>query len=73
MMLRPGSHLLIAEERARDPEWRAASAKVAPTPLEKLPDLPYSDPIPLLARAGQVSACSTVSEGMVISLQSTIQ
>src|SRR5205823_2049511 len=61
MMFRPGSHLLIAEERARDPEWQAASAKVAPVPLEKLPDLPYSEPVPLLARAGQVSVLTTAA------------
>ena len=61
MMLRPGSHLLIARERARDPEWRGASARVAPVPLEKLPDLPYADPIPLVAKAGQVSVLTTAA------------
>ncbi len=61
MMLRPGSHLLIAEERKRDPDWQGASAKVAPVPLEKLPDLPYADPVPLVARAGQVSVLTTAA------------
>ena len=61
MMLRPGSHLLIAEERERDPRWSGEAAVVAPTPLERLPALPYSDPIPLLARAGQVSVLTTAA------------
>ena len=61
MMFRPGSHLLIARKREGDPEWPAASARVAPASLDKLPDLPYSDPIPLVARAGQVSVLTTAA------------
>jgi ectoine hydroxylase-related dioxygenase (phytanoyl-CoA dioxygenase family) len=59
MMHRPGSHLLIAKHRENDPE----SAKVAPavkgTSKELLPKLPYSDPVPVLATAGQVSVLTT--------------
>jgi ectoine hydroxylase-related dioxygenase (phytanoyl-CoA dioxygenase family) len=61
MMLRPGSHLLIAEERERDPAWRGAPAKVQGVPLDRLPALPYSEPIPLVANAGQVSVLTTAA------------
>jgi ectoine hydroxylase-related dioxygenase (phytanoyl-CoA dioxygenase family) len=61
MMFRPGSHLLLADLRERDPDWPAGPARVAPTPLEKLPALAYSDPIPLVARAGQVSVLTTAA------------
>jgi hypothetical protein len=59
MMARPGSHLLIAEVNERNSERRNGPPPVAPLPMEKLPDLPYSDPIPLTAKAGQVSVLTT--------------
>jgi ectoine hydroxylase-related dioxygenase (phytanoyl-CoA dioxygenase family) len=61
MMFRPGSHLLIAEKREHDPDWQSGMPKVAPVPLEKLPALPYTDPIPLTAKAGQVSVLTTAA------------
>lgn len=61
LMLRPGSHLLIAAERERDPMLRAAPPAVAGVSLPQLPALPYADPIPLTARAGQVSVLTTAT------------
>jgi hypothetical protein len=61
MMFRPGSHLLIAAERQRDPDWPAGPARVAPVPLAQLPPLPYTEPIPLTAKAGQVSVLTTAA------------
>jgi len=61
MMFRPGSHLQIAEFREEDPAWTKGPAAVAPTPLDKLPDLPYSEPVPLIATAGQVSVLTTAA------------
>ena len=61
MMLRPGSHYLISAEHEGDPAWAADSARVAPTPISELPDLPYSDPVPLVARSGQVSVLTTAA------------
>lgn len=59
MMVRPGSHLLLGEVREHDPNWNGTPPMVAPVPQSKLPDLPYSEPIPLLAKAGQVSVLTT--------------
>lgn len=61
MMFRPSSHLLLAELRERDPDWQGDPPRVAPVPLEKLPALPYADPIPLTAKAGQVSVLTTAA------------
>jgi hypothetical protein len=61
MMVRPGSHLLIAAERERNPETRGAAAAVAPASLSRLPALDYADPIPLVAKAGQVSVLTTAT------------
>lgn len=61
MMVRPGSHLLIAAERERDPATRDAATKVQSMPLERLPALDYADPIPLTAKAGQVSVLTTAA------------
>jgi hypothetical protein len=61
MMFRPGSHLLIAREREHDLEWQGNPPRVAPVPLAKLPALPYADPIPLTATAGQVSVLTTAA------------
>ena len=61
MMFRPGSHLLLADLRETDPDWTDTVPRVVPTPLEKLPALPYADPIPLTAKAGQVSVLTTAA------------
>jgi hypothetical protein len=61
MMVRPGSHLQIAEEREQHPETRGAAPAVAPAPLSRLPALNYADPIPLVAKAGQVSVLTTAT------------
>src|SRR5262249_42241660 len=63
MMFRPGSHLLLAAENERCPEGTRAGADVVgavrPCRIEQLPALDYADPVPLLARAGQVSVLTT--------------
>jgi hypothetical protein len=59
LMFRPGSHWLIAAERERDPEPRNAVPRVAGKSLAQLPALDYADPVPLVARAGQVSVLTT--------------
>ncbi|MDA0838076.1 MAG: phytanoyl-CoA dioxygenase family protein [Planctomycetota bacterium] len=59
MMHRPGSHLLIARHRQNDPELAKAPPAVKGTSKEHLPDLPYSEPVPVTARAGQVSVLTT--------------
>lgn len=59
MMFRPGSHWLIGDERERDPALRDVVPSVAPMSLARLPALPYADPVPLVARAGQVSVLTT--------------
>lgn len=61
MMFRPGSHLLLAELREHDPDWQGDPPKVDGIMLEKLPQLPYADPIPLIAKAGQVSVLTTAA------------
>jgi hypothetical protein len=61
MMVRPRSHWLIAGERERHPELRNAPPRVAGMSLSQLPALPYADPVPLLARAGQVSVLTTAT------------
>jgi ectoine hydroxylase-related dioxygenase (phytanoyl-CoA dioxygenase family) len=61
MMVRPGSHWLIAEERERDPVLRNGAPRVAGASLAQLPALAYADPIPLVARAGQVSVLTTAT------------
>ena len=60
MMVRPGSHLLLAAKNDRDGAGSSVGS-VAPVPLERLPDLPYAEPIPLLAKAGQVSVLTTAT------------
>ena len=59
MMFRPGSHLLLAEENKRRGAGDGEVRTVRGVPLARLPALDYSDPIPLLARAGQVSVLTT--------------
>jgi ectoine hydroxylase-related dioxygenase (phytanoyl-CoA dioxygenase family) len=61
MMFRPGSHLLIARQRQDDPDGKDDPPRVAPVPLERLPPLPYAAPIPLTAKAGQVSVLTTAA------------
>lgn len=59
MMVRPGSHWLIAAERERNPETRGVTPTVAGVSLAQLPALDYAEPIPLTAKAGQVSVLTT--------------
>ena len=61
MMFRPGSHLLLAKECEHDPERKDGPPRVAPMPLEELPPLPYDAPVPLTAKAGQVSVLTTAA------------
>lgn len=61
MMVRPGSHLLLAEYRENDPDWNGDPPTVAGIMEADLPPLPYADPIPLLAKAGQVSVLTTAA------------
>jgi hypothetical protein len=61
LMLRPGSHRLIAAHRERQPELRGAVPRVAGASLAQLPALDYADPFPLTARAGQVSVLTTAA------------
>lgn len=61
LMLRPGSHWLIAAQREHDPELRDAAPRVVGTSLARLPALDYAGPIPLTARAGQVSVLTTAA------------
>jgi len=59
MMVSPGSHLLLAEANEADPDRRALAGQVKPVSLAQLPALAYAPPIPLLAKAGQVSVLTT--------------
>jgi hypothetical protein len=61
MMVRPGSHWRIAEGRERDAELRDGVPRVAGVSLGQLPSLEYADPVPLVARAGQVSVLTTAT------------
>ena len=61
MMVRPRSHWLLAEERERHAEQRNAVPHVSGMSLARLPALPYADPVPLVARAGQVSVLTTAA------------
>ncbi|MSS73189.1 MAG: hypothetical protein EXS64_17105 [Candidatus Latescibacteria bacterium] len=61
LMLRPRSHWLIAENRERDPSLRGSAPRVAGVKLAQLPPLPYADPTPIVARAGQVSVATTAT------------
>src|SRR5207302_11104982 len=59
MMVSPGSHLLLAEANEADPARRALAGHVRPMSLAGLPALNYAPPIPLIAKAGQVSVLTT--------------
>jgi hypothetical protein len=54
MMVRPGSHRLLAEHWERHPQ-----ATLHGCPLAELPALPYADPEPILARRGQATIAFT--------------
>jgi ectoine hydroxylase-related dioxygenase (phytanoyl-CoA dioxygenase family) len=56
LMYRPGSHRQIAAEMEKDPTYIDN-----PVELDQLPKLPYSDPIPLLAKKGQMTVCTTAT------------
>ena len=60
MMVRPGSHLLLARRRENETD-AGTVARVAPMMLKDLPDLPFAEPIPLTAKAGQVSVLTTAT------------
>jgi Phytanoyl-CoA dioxygenase (PhyH) len=60
MMFRPGSHLLLAEENERRASPNDVGV-VRPRRIEELPALDYAGPVPLLARAGQVSVLTTAA------------
>ena len=62
LMYRPSSHHLLAAHRQADPVLRGAVPCVAGVTLAELPDLPYTDPMPVGAQAGQVTVLTT---GMV--------
>jgi hypothetical protein len=61
LMFRPGSQWLIAAEREKDEALRLQPPRVAGVSLAQLPPLAYAEPIPLLARAGQVSVLTTAA------------
>jgi hypothetical protein len=63
MMVRPGSHRLLAQLRQNEtaPDDKEGIPHVAPVMLKDLPDLPYAEPIPLTAKAGQVSVLTTAT------------
>jgi Phytanoyl-CoA dioxygenase (PhyH) len=61
MMVRPGSHWLIAAERERHPRLKDEVPRVAGASLAQLPALAYADPVRLVARAGQVSVLTTAT------------
>ncbi|NKB65441.1 MAG: hypothetical protein GKR89_00130 [Candidatus Latescibacteria bacterium] len=59
LMYRPGSHRLLATYRDADPHLCGQGPRVAGVLLDDLPDLPYSEPEPVVARAGQVTVLTT--------------
>jgi ectoine hydroxylase-related dioxygenase (phytanoyl-CoA dioxygenase family) len=61
MMVRPGSHWLLAEARENDPEFRGKNPRVAGVSQERLPALDYAEPVPILAKCGQVSVLTTAA------------
>ena len=71
MMFRPGSQWLIAAERELDETLRSQPPRVAGVSLAQLPPLAYAEPMPLLARAGQVSVLTTSAvHGASINIES---
>lgn len=61
MMVRPGSHLVLAALRETDPNWIGDPPRGAPVPYDKLPPISTAEPIPLTAKAGQVSVLTTAT------------
>jgi hypothetical protein len=61
MMLRPRSHLLLAEENERRNAGPDVVGRVRGVTLDQLPKLEYAEPIPLTAKAGQVSVLTTAA------------
>ena len=59
LMYRPGSHRLIARERENQPELKGSLPLVAGVSLPKLPQLDYTEAIPVVARAGQTTVLTT--------------
>lgn len=59
MMLRPGSHRLLAAHNEQRDAGPDEVGVVRGVPLAALPALPYAEPVPLLARAGQCSVLTT--------------
>jgi ectoine hydroxylase-related dioxygenase (phytanoyl-CoA dioxygenase family) len=59
LVLRPGSHRLIAEWREQDPDLKGVTPQVVGTKLADLPDLPFEEPQPVVANSGQVSVLTT--------------
>ena len=58
-MFRPESHLLIGTEREKSSSTRGVVPTVEGVKMSNLPELPYVDPIPIVAKAGQVSVLTT--------------
>ena len=54
LMYRPGSHRLIAKDMEKNGTYIQN-----PVQLRALPDLPFADPVPLIAKAGQMTVCTT--------------
>jgi len=59
LMFRPESHLLIGTEREKNSSTRGVVPTVEGVKMSNLPELPYVDPIPIVAKAGQVSVLTT--------------
>ncbi len=59
MMVRPGSHLVLAKLNQQKPAEGGYCPRVAPTMMSDLPRLDFADPVPITARAGQVSVVTT--------------
>ena len=59
LMYRPGSHQLLAAHRDADAKLRQAAPGVGGVMFDDLPDLPYTDPEPVVARAGQATVLTT--------------
>ena len=59
MVYRPGSHLVLAKYREENPELKGVAPCIKGTPFSEMPELDFSEPIPLTAKAGQVSILTT--------------
>ena len=59
LVLRPGSHRLIADWRESNPDLRGVTPQVVGTKLADLPNLPFEEPMPVCSRSGQVSVLTT--------------